>query len=130
MASQQGKELIQNIREWIQLDNEIKELQKELKMRKTKQQQKTLLLLEIMKNNELDGVDVPNGRLAHVTRVSKAPITKKTLLGLLSKFYDGDISQALAVNNFIMNNRQEVIKETIALKRTKDTTRLNQEMEC
>lgn len=129
MASQQGKELVQNIREWIQLDNEIKELQKEIKQRKTKQQQKTMLLLEIMKNNELDGVDVPNGRLAHIKRVSKAPITKKTLLSLLSKFYDGDISQALAVNNFIMNNREEVIKETIALKRNKETTRLNQEME-
>lgn len=129
MASQQGKELVQNIREWIQLDNEIKELQKEIKQRKTKQQQKTMLLLEIMKNNELDGVDVPNGRLAHIKRVSKAPITKKTLLGLLSKFYDGDISQALAVNNFIMNNREEVIKETIALKRNKEATRLNQEME-
>jgi len=129
MTSQQGKELIQNIREWIQLDNEIKELQKEVKQRKTKQQQKTALLLEIMKNNELDGVDVPNGRLAHVKRVSKAPITKKTLLGLLSKFYEGDISQALAVNNFIMNNREEVVKETIALKRNKDVTRLNQATE-
>jgi predicted RNase H-like nuclease (RuvC/YqgF family) len=120
MASQQGKELIQNIREWIQLDNEIKELQKELKQRKSKQLQKTQLLLEIMKNNELDGVDVPGGRLAHVKRVSKAPITKKTLLGLLSKYYDGDISQALALNTFIMNNRDEVVRETIALKRNKD----------
>ena len=121
MASQQGKELVQNIREWIQLDNEIKELQKELKQRKVKQQQKTQLLLEIMKNNELDGVDVPGGRLAHVKRVSKAPITKKSLLGLLSKYYEGDISQALTLNNFIMNNRDEVVKETIALKRNRDT---------
>jgi hypothetical protein len=73
-----------------------------------------------MKNNELDGVDVPGGRLAHVTRVSKAPITKKNLLGMLSKYYEGDISKALAINNFIMSNREEVVKETIALKRSKD----------
>jgi hypothetical protein len=112
-----GKELIQNIRDWIKLDNEIKELQRELKVRKTKQQEKTEILMNIMKNNELDGVDVPGGRLTHIKRVSKAPITKKNLLQLLSKFYEGDISQALNLNNFIMNNRTEVVKETIALKK-------------
>ena len=41
------------------------------------------------------------------------PITKKNLAVILSKFYNGDVSQAIEMNNFIMNNREEVVKETI-----------------
>ena len=48
----------------------------------------------------------------------KKPITKKNLVTILSKYYEGDISQALEMNKFIMDNREDVMKETI--KRTID----------
>jgi hypothetical protein len=43
----------------------------------------------------------------------KKPITKKNLVTILSKYYEGDISQALEMNKFIMENREEVVKESI-----------------
>jgi hypothetical protein len=116
MTQQIEKELIHNIREWIQLDNEIKELQREIKIRKTKQQEKTLFLMEIMKKNQLDAVNVPGGRLAQITRKSKQPITKKTLLELLSKYYQNDLSQAITINNFVQSNRELITKDTIIFK--------------
>jgi chromosome condensin MukBEF complex kleisin-like MukF subunit len=38
----------------------------------------------------------------------------------LSKYYEGDISQAVEMNKFIMDNREEVVKETIKRTINKD----------
>jgi len=38
----------------------------------------------------------------------------------LSKYYEGDISQAIEMNKFIMDNREEVVKETIKRTINKD----------
>jgi len=46
----------------------------------------------------------------------KKPITKKNLLSILSKFYKGDISKANEVNEFIIDNREEVVVESIVRK--------------
>jgi hypothetical protein len=34
-------------------------------------------------------------------------------MSILSKYYKGDISQAIEMNNFILENREEVVKESI-----------------
>jgi hypothetical protein len=51
----------------------------------------------------------------------KKPINKKSLLTILSKYYNGDIVQALEMNNFIMSNREEVTKEAIVRRGVKKT---------
>lgn len=110
-------ELINTIKEWITLDNEIKELNKEIRHRKKKQQEKTKSLMEIMKSNEIDEFDITGGgKLIYSKQTIKKPITKKNLQSILSKYYNGDISQAIEMNNYIMSNREEVIKETIIKK--------------
>jgi transposase len=46
--------LIQNIRDWIAMDNEIRELNKELRLRKSKQKKISETLLTTMKDNQID----------------------------------------------------------------------------
>jgi hypothetical protein len=50
----------------------------------------------------------------------KKPITKKMLMDVLSKYYQGDVTKAIDVNNFILDNREEVVKESIIHKISKD----------
>ena len=109
-------ELIQNIRDWITMDNEIRELNKELRLRKSKQKKISETLLNTMKENKIDEFDVNGGKIMYNKKITKKPITKKNLMGILSKFYKGDVSQAIEMNSFIMNNRDEVTKETISRK--------------
>jgi hypothetical protein len=71
-----------------------------------------------MKENEIDEFDIKGGKLIFSQTTMKKPITKKNLVTILSKYYEGDISQALEMNKFIMDNREDVMKETI--KRTID----------
>jgi hypothetical protein len=109
-------ELIQNIREWIAVDNEIRELNKELRLRKTKQQQISKTLMQTMKENEIDEFDITGGKLLYNKKTLKKPLSKKNLLGILSKYYKDNETQAIEVNTFIMNNREEIVKETISRK--------------
>ena len=85
-------QLINAIKEWVKLDNEIKALQSELKTRKNKQKKVADLLMETMKNENIDGVDLNNGKeqLCYSKRTVKKPITKTILLNILSKYYNGD----------------------------------------
>jgi hypothetical protein len=106
-------ELVQLIKDWISTDNEIREFNKQAKLRKDKLKKISQQLISTMKENEIDEFNVKDGKIMYSKTNVKKPITKKTLMTVLSKYYKGDISQAIEVNKFILENREEVVKETI-----------------
>lgn len=105
--------LVENIKEWVKMDNEIRELKKQEKTRKKKQDELSKKLMEIMKSNEIDEFDINQGKIIYKKKNVKKPITKKNLLEILSKYYNGDLTSASKLNTFIMDNREETIIETI-----------------
>lgn len=108
--------LVKNIRQWVKLDNEIRALKKEENIRKNEKKEITNTLIDVMKNNEIDCIDIKDGQLCYTKKNVKKPITKKVLLNILSKYFEGDIDKAEDVNEFILNNREEVTKESITRK--------------
>ena len=111
MSSQ--AEVVKIIKEWITVDNDIRNINKELRTRKDKLKKISQSLMKTMKDNEIDEFDIKGGKLVFSQTTVKKPITKKNLVTILSKYYEGDISQALEMNKFIMDNREEVVKESI-----------------
>ena len=75
-----------------------------------------MTILQTMKENQIDEFDINGGKLLYNKKTIKKPITKKNLLGILSKYYTDDATQAIEMNNFIMNNREEVTRESITRK--------------
>jgi hypothetical protein len=73
-------------------------------------------LIETVKKNEIDCFDIKDGQICYTKKNIKKPITKKVLMDILSNFYNGDISKASQLNNYIIDNREEVVKETIERK--------------
>ena len=110
------EQLVKTIQEWVRLDNEIRKLKKEEKSRKDNQKKLSAELMGLMKNNAIDEVDINNGKLMYSKKNVRKPITKKNLLGILSKFYKGDITKATEINDFIVDNREEVTVESIVRK--------------
>ena len=108
--------LIKTVQEWVQTDNEIRTLKSELNKRNKVKKEVSLKLMNIMKQNEIDCFDLKDGQISYVQRNIKKPITKKMLLEVLSKYYQGDIGKALEVKDFIDENREEYIKESIERK--------------
>jgi hypothetical protein len=110
------EELVKTIRDWVKIDNEIRNLSKEINNRKNEKKKLSTLLIETMKKNEIDCFDIKDGQICYTKKNIKKPITKKVLMDILSNFYNGDITKASELNNYIIENREEVVKETIERK--------------
>ena len=110
------EELIQNIKEWIKIDNDINKLNKELKELKLKQKLFTKNLVNVMKTNQLECFDINDGRIMYKKNKLKKPINTKMLLQTLKNYYTDNPTIANEVTEYILSNREEVIKETIKRK--------------
>tara|TARA_B100001093_G_scaffold474427_1_gene499088 strand:- start:502 stop:858 length:357 start_codon:yes stop_codon:yes gene_type:complete len=111
--------LIDAVKEWVKLDNEIRNIQKIQKDKKKEKEEISKSLMDIMRENEIDCFDLKDGQICYDKKTVKKPITKKTLFEVLTKYYDGNIHEANNVKDFIINNREETVKETIVRKITK-----------
>jgi len=113
------EELVNNIKEWIQIDNELKQLQKAAKERRERKKELTQDLVEIMKNNEIDCFDINDGKLIYSKNKVKSSLSKKYLLDSIQNFFKEDTLKAQQLTEFIINNREEKVKETIRRKNIK-----------
>jgi hypothetical protein len=114
------QQLIDSIKDWVKLDNEIRKLQSEITSRKNEKKNVSTKLMQTMNANNIDCFDIKDGQLCYNKRNVKKPITKKGLFDILTKYYNGDLMQATQVNEYIIENREEVVKETLVRKMAKD----------
>ena len=110
------EELISSIKEWIKIDNEISKYTKEIKDMKKKQKLLTNSLVNVMKNNQLECFDINGGKILYKKSKCKKPINTKTLLNTLKTYYNETPNKAEEITDYILKNREEVIKETIRRK--------------
>jgi TolA-binding protein len=110
-------ELLNVVKNWISLDDQIKELQKRIREMKSEKKQATETLVETMKNNEIDCFELGAGnKLMYTKNKSKKPLSKKHLLESLSKYFQGNNEQVAQLSKFIMNSREETVRENIRRK--------------
>ena len=110
------QELVTHIRSWIQMDNEIMELQKRIKTYREEKKKLTESLVDVMKTNEIDCFDINDGKLIYSKTKTKKAISKKTLLDSLNKYFKEDNELAKEISEHILNSREESIKESIRRK--------------
>ena len=111
-----NQQTIQSIRNWVKLDNEMRSLRNEMNTRKKQKDDISKELVNFMKHQDIDSFDINNGKIEHVTRKTKKPISKKLLLDILAKYYKEDTKKAEEVNTFILDNREETVKDMIVRK--------------
>ena len=110
------EQLVNNIKEWIKMDNEIAQLKNEIKERNNKKKALTENLVYVMKTNQIDCFDINGGALVYKTNKVKKPINGKTLLAALQNYYKTDAKMAEELAKHVMDSREEQIKETIRRK--------------
>tara|TARA_B100000925_G_scaffold290133_1_gene274624 strand:+ start:816 stop:1184 length:369 start_codon:yes stop_codon:yes gene_type:complete len=113
-ATQQA--LLENVKSWLTIDNEIRALQKEIKERRKMKKQLTTDLMSTMKSNDIDALNVPDGELIYNKTKTKAPLSKKHLLASLGQYFKGDQRMIDELGKFIMESRAEKEKESIRRK--------------
>jgi hypothetical protein len=109
-------ELIIAIRRWVLIDNKMLALQKEMKELRQQKKDMSSGLVNVMKNNEIDVFNIKGGQLCYSQRKSKAAITKKSLLDILSTYYKDQPQKVEEVSKYILDNREEKITEIVRRK--------------
>lgn len=112
------EQVVNDIKEWIKYDNEIRQLQREVKTRKDMQTKLSKNILNIMKMNEIDCFDLNDGKLIYTETKSKGALNKKYLISCIGKYFS-DLEDKEIANNltdFILENRETKIKESIKRK--------------
>jgi len=107
------EQLVNNIKEWIKIDNEIAKLKNEIKEHNNKKKSLTENLVSVMKTNQIDCFDINGGALVYKTNKVKKPINGKTLLAALQNYYKTDTKMAQELAKHVMDSREEQVKETI-----------------
>ena len=110
------EQLINNIKEWIKIDNEIAQLKAEIKQRTNKKKSLTENLVTVMKTNSIDCFDITGGALVYKKNKVKKPISGKTLLAALQNYYKDNANLAEEIAKHVMDNREEQVKETLKRK--------------
>ena len=110
------EQLVNNIKEWIKMDNEITKLKAEIKERTNRKKILSENLVLVMKTNNIDCFDINGGALVYKKNKVKKPISGKTLLTALQNYYKTDPKIAEDIAKHVMDSREEQIKETIKRK--------------
>ena len=105
------EELINNIREWIKVDNEIIKLKADTKLLTAKQKGLTDSLVKIMKGNSIDCFDINGGALMYKQKKTKKTISGKFLLSELQKYYKEQPELATELTKHLLDNREEIVKD-------------------
>jgi len=112
-------QLVEAVKKWIDLDNELREIAKLAKEKREKKKQISSDLMNVMKSNEIDCLDIKDGQLRYKKSKSKKPLNKENLLKILQKYYNNNEHQSSNMAQFILDNREEVDREVLSRKISK-----------
>lgn len=110
------EELVNNVKEWIKIDNDINRLKSEMKEINNKKKLLSTNLLNVMKSNNIDCFDINGGAIIYKKTKVKKPITGKILLKTIENYFKNDTLTAQELTKHILENREESVKETIKRK--------------
>jgi len=112
--------LIQSIKEWIAINSNIVSLQKQLKELKEKKTNISTILIKIMENNEIDQVDINNGKLLYKKTKVKGIINKDYLTKMLDTYFkDNQEIDSNHICEFLLENRPIKENSVLVIKQNK-----------
>lgn len=114
--------LIDIVRNWINVDNQLSKLNSMTRQLRLEKKKINMEMIQVMKEKEIDIFDLKEGQIRYKTEKRKEPLNQKRLLDILSKYPVLEDTQKIALNDFIFQNRNEIVTETITRKIPKSST--------
>jgi hypothetical protein len=110
--------LLQKIKTWLQMEDQITLLTRKTKELREAKKELSNELMEVMKTHEIDCFDCNSGKIAYTKNKVRKGISRKFLYETLGKYF-GSEEEALKASEYIMENREVEIKETVKLRKKK-----------
>ena len=99
---------------WINIDKEIEELKKQIKVLKDKKNKDIEPeIMNFMQTYNISDLNTQGGRLKYSERSVKKGISRKSLLDNLMLYYNNNEDEAEKVTNFVYDNREEKVQRKI-----------------
>ena len=100
--------LEEDIKQWIKLDDNIKQLNQEIKNIKYQKETYNNNILHHITSNNLENavVKINNDKLRFMDTNYSQPLTYKFIMECLYKYYDDDDNKAIEILLFIKSQRQ------------------------
>jgi hypothetical protein len=110
-------EFIQNVKKWLEIDDNIKDIRKSTKVLMTEKKEREQFILDYLSTIDENVIDVRDGKLRKNVSKTQAPLKKETIHKALTEI-TGDASKATAMTDHIIKSRPMV--ERVNLKRTRN----------
>ena len=117
MENEFKKKLKLAVSEYLELDNQIVTLTKAVRERKKKKEQLSKVILNAMKNNEIQEMNLKQDKLVYCVSQHKTPMNKDYLNNVLQNYFNNE-KKAEDVLTHIIENRSRI--EKVRLKRVVD----------
>lgn len=106
------EDLEKHVRRWIQLDNEIRQLQALTRERREAKKQITQDLVDVMRDNEID-FNLSDGKLVYKQSKRTTPLNDKHITACLMEVLHYNPEQAKEVTDAIMSKRKTTFVDTV-----------------
>ena len=106
-----------DVKQYLDLDEQIAKLNKALKERKKKKTELSLEILDKMKNIDINYMNIKGGKLVYAITKTKAPLNKTNITKSLGNYFKSD-EKGLEICKYLFDNREKI--EKVRLKRTKN----------
>jgi len=111
------EQLVKTIKEWVDIDNRMRELAKQQKVLRESKKEITKDLVDVMKGNEIDCFDLNDGQLIYSQTKVKAPLNKKNLSIILAKYFgEQHMDKVDDLTTHLLENREEKVRENVRRK--------------
>lgn len=114
-SNKENNEIVSVIKEWISVDNELKVLLKETKLRRERKKELSDILVNELRDSDIDGWNTKEGKLEYHTTKVKSSLSKKLLKKALEELI-GDNEKVEEMTKFILDSREVKEKEIIKRK--------------
>ena len=103
-----------NVKQWLNLDDKISDLQQRIRALKQQQKELTPVIVHFMNERQIEEISSSEGNIRFNVAKTRASLSNKRLQSTIGSYFNDDDKTKELIDH-IMNNRE--IKETIKLKR-------------
>jgi len=104
------------VKEWLILDNEMREIQRILKEKKEKKKELTDNVIELMKAKKVEELNVNDGKLIYSQTKTKSPLNKQHIATCLGDVFKNDPEKVAKLTEHIINSREIKLKDNLKRK--------------
>ena len=100
------------VKDYLELDDQIKAINKALKDRRDRKKALSESILENMKKFQIDFMNTKNGKLTYAETKRKEPLNKKNLITGLNNYFNNE-DETKRASKVVLDSRKDVVKVTL-----------------